>query len=478
MVWKPVIPAAVLLVAVGGWWLWKGWAEPERTGGSSDGSKAVDARPLVKRGSAETARCLILRDYRAELDERKLISSLLGRELFEDRRAISVIKEWASFDPQAAFDWGAKEGNPVLQDLAIEEVSGKDLANAKYLIEKLSEANPVWPGVGKFLTAYAKVDREAALVYVKESFKESSLLGDALGRIFPEFARHDVPRALEVLDESNFTWLVAPLAAEWVKVDLEGALGWVNKLTGDDKLLGPMAICAEWVRIDPEAALEYALALEDESPAMESLMAAWGRHDPQAAIQWLETSEFARNSEDTMLIFGGWVEARPKEALIALSEVDDSEMTQHLANQIFLSLWHASPSDAAQCFMLLSEDMRASSVGLLVTKWHEIDPQEVETWIISLEDNHLKDLGLEALVMTAAEDEPELAIEWLKQVLDSVRREEVLNKVGPVWLYQRKSLAREWLSGLGVPSERIQSFERKVSEQVSAIDSRASKKEQ
>jgi hypothetical protein len=311
---------------------------------------------------------------------------------------------------------------------------------------------------------------------VKETFKEKALLADALSQVFPEFAKHDVTKALEIIEESDSPWLVPILAAEWSKVDFQAAFAWANQLMEEERMLAQMAVGAEWVKIDPEAALAFFMADDGESPAFDSALAAWGEHDPQAALQWVKSSEFAHNSAAFDLVFGSWIEVRPKEGLIALNELEDPEMKQNLMHRAFQVLWHDSPEEAAQCLLLLGDEMRSASVGILVTRWYEIDPEEVKIWVLSVEEETLREMALESLILNSAEAESEATVELLEHLHNPERREAVLNRVGPLWLYQKKELGRRWLGSLGVSDEKIQTFEERILEHLPANKADASKK--
>jgi hypothetical protein len=140
MGYKPVIAAIISLVVIVGWWAWSASGGKTRAAGTVGGSPTVGTKASGRMDGGGPSSISRQRDFRAELDGRRIVSDLRGRELAADSHAKEIVTEWVSVDPDAALGWATAGEHPLLQDLIIEVVVERDLNKEKELeaISKVS----------------------------------------------------------------------------------------------------------------------------------------------------------------------------------------------------------------------------------------------------------------------------------------------------------------------------------------------------
>jgi hypothetical protein len=162
-----------------------------------------------------------------------------------------------------------------------------------------------------------------------------------------------------------------------------------------------------------------------------------------------------------------WAEATPEEnreaafyrASKALAEIDATEaaawyethMEEEWAASALQSIartWVAS-EDRAALFEWLArlpaDARRDEAIRVSFSKWWQIDRDEADAWITSVELSPGLDPALAFYARQVSRSDPRGAVEWANQIQDSKLRKKAILPILRAWYRQEPEAARDWL---------------------------------
>jgi hypothetical protein len=380
-----------------------------------------------------------------EQHQEDIILSLVGAPVFANEPQIQQLSDLLS--PQL---------QQQAQYIAIRNQPHEDAFRAFLLLPKGDPKRH--SGLRRTLFDWARKDPKAVLAHLNELDNPGDVR-EYQRMVISVLARNDAQQAIEEalkLDAQkpgkNRELLMMALEQVALK-DGKQAFELANDYPQlmDNKV--KMQLLASWARNDPRAAVEYwqnDLAMVNKDNAY-SIADAYAQKYPQEALQWASNSNlpkhilrtvgniFARKDLAQAQNYLTSVQApEQRQLLIAAiaqqkSQLDIDDARQWLsqfenesgytrANEQLMHTWIEQDPEAASA-QILYEEKGHQYVTSLVHSWYRSDPQSTRLWIVSIDDNGLRDKALTALIPKVIISNTNLAEDLLKNVTNpGIRR--------------------------------------------------------
>jgi hypothetical protein len=414
-----------------------------------------------------TRRAALNRSYAARLEK-----DIVYMEFHYPTRGEKVMKEWAAFDEDAAFQWAAQQRGryaDLFASWAIEVVAEEDFPKARTMAASLGDPSRQRAVMKVITKKLAAQDPEAALEYAR-TLKDEVHGGVLLRLVVTEWAKRDIPRALEIVsemeDKLSRHQAYESIGEEWAKRDLPASVKWAETVPIDFQRGAFNGVFKTWAKTDPVAAITYAADWKAANPDRETgssymILMQWGKDDPQAALKWLNDSQNEELKHSRPLVYEGWLRARPSEAEAIARSEEDPELRHRLLGSAVIVLAEHSPKKAVK--LLLSLDPpHPFLVGHGFKELYEASPKAMIEWVANQEDGYTKNQLMEFLVGELSTTDLNAAANWTEKIPDPAQRKLLLQHYGPVWLYHDQSAAIKHLTNLGLNDAEIENLIQKV----------------
>jgi hypothetical protein len=275
-----------------------------------------------------------------------------------------------------------------------------------------------------------------------------------------EIDRRQILEALKrtehALDGPDTREMRRRLIAQFVALDPQMALSYVDTLAGDEYVRQKVNAMGAWAARDSAAAAaffgENALLggftqAEDRQTAA-AIVKEWVVQDPRAAFAWVSGLPEEARAE---AVFAMVIRLAKHDPRIALQMVDSLEANYERAEAMRPLAEHwaqkAPVVAAAWVSALRNEPERNYAASGLLTGWMNADARAAIEWVSRLPMGSTRDAAVAAMVQTpAAQKNPETAVTWAASIQDAQLRGQVFPQVLQHWQALDAAAAERWLS--------------------------------
>lgn len=266
----------------------------------------------------------------------------------------------------------------------------------------------------------------------------------------------------------------------WGQADPETALTYALKNTGTP--FARQTILASWSASDPEAAIAFArdnhkgeganqllvgvirgLApnnvqratdLLQELPysrergeALRQILPLVTQEGVEDALDWSRSiaDEQLRSGAITFILSDLSREA-PEQAAAAVINLDDSKVAARVVDDIAGSWARQSLDDAIAWTQDLEPNLRAEAAEGLIGPYASQDPEGAAQWLTSLSGTTNLDGAIGRFAWTSMQKNPQLAADWIGQISNQDRRNELYHGVLSRWWRRDSAAAEQWMT--------------------------------
>ncbi len=208
-----------------------------------------------------------------------------------------------------------------------------------------------------------------------------------------------------------------------------------------------------WAPRAPQAAMSYAMSVPPRSgreQCIRSVLQGWARHDASGVFQWF--SSLAPGSERRLgarLVGEALGLYAPEEGIKVIKSVPAGWDRRDYVNAFF-DAWSRvdAPAAAAKAGAELNSPDQRGLLGLLLTRWVEVDP---EAAIAVLKTKPATGAGRElwsGVIERLSQDNPQRAADLVANVAGTTTRQLLLGIVARNWASRDLTAARAWAESL------------------------------
>jgi hypothetical protein len=225
--------------------------------------------------------------------------------------------------------------------------------------------------------------------------------------------------AMDIKDPTQRSSALSSIASARAQTDPEGALAWVQGLTGKEREQGLSSVLLVMASKDPAKVSGMLDQLSDhnqQASLINSIAQYWMQLDPTAGLAWIQNLPGGQTKQ------------------------------QALANAFRI----VSQDDPRAGVALLDElpaNIRQQNLNQLAQSWAQKDLSAAKTWITSLQNPFDLKVGLEGLVPTWAAQDPAGAAAFVRSsdVLPEKERSRQINTIAGTWAAKDPGSALRWV---------------------------------
>lgn len=288
--------------------------------------------------------------------------------------------------------------------------------------------------------------------------------GDAaaasMGLTVREIDRRQILEALKrtdhALDDPAKREMRRRLVAQFVALDPQMALSYVETLSGDEYVRQKINAFGAWAGRDPAAAsaffaeneLHGGFAEDEDRLAAAAIAKVWVVQDPQAAFNWVSSLPEEAREEAVAAIVIRVARHDPKFARQMVDSLDANYERAEAMHPLAVQWGQKAPvAAAAWVTALRNETERSYAASGLMTGWTEKDMEAAIQWASELPAGGTRDAAIAAMVQTSAvQKHPETAVTWAATIQDAQLRGLVYPQALEQWQAQDPAAAARWLS--------------------------------
>ncbi len=395
-------------------------------------------------------------------DPWRMVSELVRLEDEDSRKEAmrNLFGKWMQLDPEAALKGVDRiedvETRSELQKRIIPELVRR---NPEVGMRESVDAGQTLDG----LTAWLRVDAEAALEWAEENLDEQSSreflkesieilplestlaflermprdsLADVLrnnhGHFISRFGNTDIREAIAWFQDGrqnldDVGWRSGMILGERLAAEDLGEAWKMAQTMSRSRFQKSFvsAVARASAAEDPEAAQAWLATLEGETAerATKALHIGWARRDGEAAY---ESAVGMGNISIAAEVIEQWADYEDAEHIFAWSDDVLQEPGAEAALKRVVGLWTAQdPWAAGETILALEKpQFRDSSVGHLIDQWAREEPVQAGRFIDEqMEPGTLRDTAVGTFVQLIADKDPASAMEWAKTITNSESRQ-------------------------------------------------------
>ena len=317
-----------------------------------------------------------------------------------------------------------------------------------------------------------------------------------LQHVTAEIARHDPQLALNLIssiklpDPDKYRGIIV---GEWSRYDPAGAAQWVERQSV--RLQGQFAfrVADAYVGQQPQEALDWALrisrspgknlwsymlrqmalndpqealriAMASENPAQRSnalsgVLSSIATTNPALAMSHLDKVPAGNlRTQVIMEIASRLAETSVASAVDWLNDLDDTGMRRQAWTQISGNIAYRDPDGAAEMVDRVPKEAREAWIGSVAGAYAQSDPNKAIQWVRKFQDEPTYPRMVQQVVMNAAGNNPELALDIINRTADGKHREQLLAGVMPMLAHTAPESAARLLDDISDESLRSQSI--------------------
>jgi hypothetical protein len=240
----------------------------------------------------------------------------------------------------------------------------------------------------------------------------------------------------------------------WVKMDLEGALAYVNAMPfGAGRTEAAKAVVSVLSEQDPARAMVYIkrekLGTTRSTGPTANLFSVWGASDPQGAAA--ELLKMPAGKERDYALRGlarAWAKTDPNAALAFVRSLPNSDGRRYAYSALLGEMTTSNPAGAANAALSLNGSTRLDSISAISTAWAKTDLNGVLAWATSLTTTQDRDRAMRGLAPRWAETDPVAAAAFADGLPMGSSRSTITSTIVSTWSQKDPAATLDWLSQL------------------------------
>ncbi|MDB6118078.1 MAG: hypothetical protein JWO08_1859 [Verrucomicrobiaceae bacterium] len=291
---------------------------------------------------------------------------------------------------------------------------------------------------------------KAALAELKKTDKNH--LGTVAGEVARTNPTEAIRLALSLGGGSQRSTVFSELFLQWGKVDVNGAVAYLNKhpdLPASSWIMSNAI--SETAEKDPAQAAKLAMTMTDSqsrSYSMSTVMRKWAERDPKAAWDWVQNIENPTLRQEAMgQALSGWVGKDSRAAMDMAQAIKDPGVRAAVMKSTIAS-WFSKDPDAAMAYLSLSKDEKVMrDMGWQIANTLEtLTTQERTALLGKLPEGKSKEDIYQAMAYSQTRrGQFNQAVEMLNNMPDSSNRDYALQNLGKSWAESDLKGATAWL---------------------------------
>ncbi len=200
--------------------------------------------------------------------------------------------------------------------------------------------------------------------------------------------------------------------------DPEAAMDWLQTQSlSQDTLRGMLEIVAVWAAEDSAGALMWLESNAQGLARLETLNSGiqlWSQQDPVSAATWIDgMANDGSKVTAAKALAANWAKQSPDDASKWVEQLPPGSLRNEAAAALVES-WTATAPEAAAIWALTEAEYHGNKdlLNLSIQHYAQINPDEAEQFLRSINEAYEKPVAIETYVRTLAQNDPIQAMDW------------------------------------------------------------------
>ncbi|MEZ5323708.1 MAG: hypothetical protein R3F19_01375 [Verrucomicrobiales bacterium] len=397
--------------------------------------------------SIEGKRLAMLADENVELAIGEAMANLSGSK--RTNALSGIVASWATKDPTAAWQWLQEQdnvgdkfelGNKIISTLAMTDPSA-----ARAMVDALPDAADKTALEVSIAKEWASQNLEAAMQWALGQ-SEPEHKSEMFAAVADKLAAEDPRRLFQTMIDHGITADAGELLSGF-DIDTRGS-GWGGSFRASSELRQIVDRAAnQLAQEDPKLALAYLATLDSRGNLTDSLTriaSQWAGKDSATAAAWATTlpdGDFrSRLQRPIMETWAGQDPAAAAAFLTTNNLTSDANLVKSVTTK-----WAAQDAEAVLKWSAAAgPDVMLGTLGAIAAS----DPVRASTGVDALTDPAQRAKAIASIAGTWKNSEPQAAVQWLdtRANVDDVAKP--LHESTKAWVLQAPEQASEWIGAM------------------------------